>query len=218
MPSAGLIARIAGGASTIRWLAYLDFNGDTLRATTGLYDRTFASTGDSDVDGFTFQSLPAELVSIGDVQHRDDGSETVAVSLTGLVSVNSDVLTTIATVSNWQTRVARLWWYDEDSATGGPWNNEVVGYYTGRMSSITIAGAPGGDDGPGSQTVAVEIEGYLASFKQASGRKYLSLSDSSGALSVAVANGTSAVGSAFAGVNPGIYGGVGLSIPSVSFR
>lgn len=184
-----------------RWVGWLDIATDPLRATSGLYDKTFSGTGDADLDGFTFQSLNHDLVSVSEVQHRETGAESVKAALSGLIVNNSGLLTLIGTRANWQGRAARLWWYlvDGNEAQIG----EVVPYYTGYMSEISIAGSSDG------QTIVVEIESYLASLAEASGKTYLmqaefDAGDLSAQASIAVANGTSGAGAAAAGGGGGI--------------
>jgi len=148
-----------------RWFAFMDFVGDPLRATTWAAPVAFAGTGDPDLDGFTFEAVLPELVDVGVPQFSISGSETVSVSLSGLVGPNSDLLNIMGDETRWRGRSARLWQavYDEAGAQQGV----VWSFYTGWMSSFSIAGTEN------AQTVAVDIEGYLASLTPASNRTYL---------------------------------------------
>ena len=72
---------IEGQVVNARWVCYMDVDTDPLRATTGLYNKTFSGTGDADLDGKTFESYPAELVSVSEVQHDESGSNQVGVTM-----------------------------------------------------------------------------------------------------------------------------------------
>ena len=119
-----------------RWVCYLDVVGDPLRATTGLYDKTFSGTGDADLNGYTYTPYPPDLIGVSEVQHDEAGSNQVSVTMSGLIVNNADFLNTIGNRSNWQGRTARLWWYvvDQNENQIG----EVYGYYTGYMNDISI--------------------------------------------------------------------------------
>jgi len=174
-------------APVLRWrmLAYLDFSGDVLRATTNVYEKTISGSGDSELDG-TYFSLPSELVDVSTVRHSETGAETVTVSLSGLIGPNSDLLNTIGDAPNWQGRVARLWFFltDEDENQVG----EIIPYYTGYMDAVTIGGSPS------TQKITVQIENYLATISGAANKTYLIQSlydagDTSAAATIAAANG-----------------------------
>lgn len=195
-----------------RWVCFLDVVGDPLRATTGLYEKTFAGTGDPDLDGQTFAPFPADLISVSDVEHDENGSNQVSVAMSGLIVNDAAFLNIIGNKSNWQGRTARLWWYVVD-------NNETqigkpYAYYTGYMNDLTINGSPQ------SQTVTVSIEHYLVTLSVTTNKTYqmqkeYDSDDDSARLSIAVANG------AFnAGVNyvseAGLMGGSNGSFEGIS--
>lgn len=175
-----------------RWVCYLDVVGDPLRVTTALYDKTFSGTGDADLDGRTFLSIPANLISVSPVEHTESGSNQVTASMSGLIVNNQAFLNTIGNKANWQGRTARLWWYvvDENENQIG---SEVYGYYTGYMNDLTINGSPD------AQTVTMSIEHYLVTLTNASSKTYqmqkeYDAGDLSATLSISVANGTDNVG------------------------
>lgn len=177
-----------------RWVCYLDVSGDTLRATTGLYNKTFSGTGDPDLDGYTYLTYPAELISVSEVQHDEAGSNQVSVSMSGLVVNDAAFLSTIGDKANWQGRTARLWWYvvDENENQIG----EVYGYYTGYMNDITINGSPD------SQTITLTIEHYLITLSNTTNKTYqmqkeFDSGDESAARSIAAANGANKSGVSF---------------------
>lgn len=186
----------------IRWVVYLDVDGDPVRATTGLYDKTFSGTGDPDLDGDTYVPYPSDLISVSDVKHDEQGSDQVSVSMSGLIVNNADFLNTIGDKTNWQGRTARLWWYvvDENETQVG----EVYSYYTGYMNDVTINGSPQ------SQTITLTIENYLVSLSVTASKTYqmqkeYDAGDESPSRSIAAANGAYKTG-----VLTGYDGGVSM--------
>lgn len=152
-------------ASILYWraLIYADIDGDVIRATTGLYDRTISGSGDAELDG-TYESYSHNVIDIGPVRHNETGSDTVAVTLNGILA-NSDLLNVIGDRTNWQGRAARLWFYcvDQDEAQVG----SIIPYYTGYMNDVIIAGSP--DE----QRITLTIENYLASLSGAQNKTYM---------------------------------------------
>lgn len=174
-----------------RWVCYLDVVGDPVRATTGLYDKTFSGTGDPDLDGDTYVPYPSDLISVSEVTHDEAGSNQVSVSMSGLIVNNADFLNTIGNRSNWQGRTARLWWYvvDENENQIG----EVYSYYTGYMNDITINGTPE------SQTITLTIEHYLVTLSVTTGKTYAmqkeyDAGDDSASRAISAANGANKAG------------------------
>lgn len=172
-----------------RALIYADFDGDTLRATNSIYNKVISSSGDAELDG-TYDSYASNIIEVSPVQHNETGSDTVTVSMSGIIS-NSDLLNLIGDRTKWQGRSARLWFFcvDADENQVG----EIIPYYTGYMNDITIAGSAE------QQKIALTIENYIVSLAGAFNRTYMmqTLYDSgdlSGAATLAAANGlTSAV-------------------------
>lgn len=170
------------------FVAWLDITGDVIRATTAPVSLLFSGTGDTDLDGNTFSAVDHTFIDISEVVHKEGGSETVTITLSGMMGVDSTLLNQIGTKSNWQGRTARLWlgFVTEHGSVVS-----IASYYTGYMMTPRISGSPE------MQTIALEIEGYLASMSEASGRTYLDQSyydsaDTSAASTVSNANGTSA--------------------------
>jgi hypothetical protein len=181
---------IEGQVVNARWVCYLDVDTDPLRATTGLYNKTFSGTGDADLDGFTFESYPAELISVSEVQHDESGSNQVAVTMSGLVVNNAAFLALIGDRTKWQGRTARLWWYVVDE-NENQITSSVYGYYTGYMNDITINGSPD------QQSITMTIEHYLTTLTITTNKTYamqkeFDSGDFSADASIAIANGTSA--------------------------
>lgn len=146
-----------------RMLLWADFDGDPLRATSGLYDRTISGSGDAELDGF-YDSYDHNLISVGPVKHNETGSDTVTVTMSGLL-LNADLLNMIGGRTNWQGRSARLWFYcaDENETQVG----SIIPYYTGYMNDVVIAGSPS------EQRITLTIENYLATLSGAPSQTYM---------------------------------------------
>lgn len=179
-------------ATVVNWrvLIYADFVGDVLRGTSGLYDKTISGSGDTELDG-TYDSFDHNLINVSPVKHNETGSDTVAISMSGLVVNNADFLAIIGDKSKWQGRIARLWFYcvDQNESQVG----SVIPYYTGYMNEVSISGSAG------SQTVTLTIENYLASIAGAQNKTYLiqnifDAGDLSAETSIAAANGMAEAG------------------------
>lgn len=203
-PNATAIAALSGSLLHPCFVGYLDFSGDPFRVTTAPYSVTFSSTGDTELDGNTFDAMDPQIISVSDVQHQEDGSETVTASLSGLATVDTALLNIIGDTSLWRGRAASLWLmlYDTSYARVG----NVWRFYTGRMMSAGIKGDVGG------QSIEITIESYLASLSEASNRSYLDQAyfdsgDLSAAASIAIANGTHNAGAGAAA------GGGGMGSP-----
>ena len=190
------MSRATGDASTaldeayIRpiFFAYLDIDGDPLRACTANQSITINGTGDTDLDGFTFDGIDPQFIDIGSVKERDGGSETVSCKLSGLVGVDDSLLALIGDPAKWQGRIARLWFIIRDRTNVD--RGAITSYYTGYMIALSISGSPQ------SQTIEMSIESYLAAFSKASNRTYLDQElfdpgDLSARAAVAIANGVS---------------------------
>ncbi|MFN3424897.1 MAG: hypothetical protein ACK40C_09360 [Novosphingobium meiothermophilum] len=187
LPDSTAGAALASSSFQVAWLAWLDFSGDPVRATTAARSLTLAGTGDPDLDGFTFDAVDPTMVAISEVKNKEGGSDTITFTMSGIVGPDTDLLNIIGDKSLWQGRTARLWAiiYDEAGAQQGA----IWPVYTGRMSGVQIAGEPSG------QTISLDVESYLAYMKQASGRTYLDQSqfdpnDNTASLKLAAANGS----------------------------
>lgn len=179
------------GGSIVRppFMAYLDFLGDPLRATTWETSIEMTDTGDPDIDGHLFSAIDPTFASVSAVKRQTGGSDTVTATLSGIVGPNSDLLDLLGDETKWKGRDARFWFMvldDEHRRIGA-----VVPYYTGRMIDFAISGKST------SQQVTVTIETYLAVMSGASNRSYLDqrlydVNDNSGPLTTTVANGARA--------------------------
>lgn len=200
-----------------RMLLYADIDGDPLRATSGIYDKTIVGSGDDELDG-TYESYDHNLINVGSVQHNETGSDTVAITLSGLL-INlafiqerdddliydrfgslvqqriQEFLGIIGDRTRWQGRPARLWFYcvDENENQIG----SIIPYYTGYMNDVTITGSPE------TQQVTLTIENYLATLAGSQNKTYLmqtifDASDLSANASISAANGIG-MGAGYAG-------------------
>lgn len=180
-------------ATVVNWrvLIYADFVGDVLRGTSGLYDKTISGSGDTELDG-TYDSFDHNLINVSTVKHNESGSDTVSISMSGLVVNNADFLAIIGDKSKWQGRIARLWFYCVNENEGQV--GSIIPYYTGYMNEVSISG------GAQSQTVTLTIENYLTSIAGAQNKTYLiqnifDAGDLSAEPSIAAANGMAEAGS-----------------------
>lgn len=174
------------------FFCYLDIVGDQLRACTAGRSLQLAGTGDADLDGFVYGGIDPTVVDIGPVRAKDGGSDAVTAKLSGLLTLDTELLQLIANPANWQGRTARLWRMirDEDGVQRG----SIQHYYTGWMTALAITGDPT-PGGPG-QTLNLTIESYLAAYSEASNRTYQDQElydpgDLSARAAIAIANGNS---------------------------
>ena len=180
-------------ATVVNWrvLIYADFVGDVLRGTSGLYNKTVSGSGDSELDG-TYEGFDHNLINVSPVKHNESGSDTVAISMSGLVVNDAAFLAIIGDKAKWQGRIARLWFYcvDANETQVG----SIIPYYTGYMNEVGISG------NAESQEVTLTIENYLASIAGAQNKTYLiqnifDAGDLSGEAAVSAANGMAEAGS-----------------------
>lgn len=172
------------------FFAWLDIDGDPVRANSSGHDITPSGTGDSDLDGELFIGIGAGFVDISSVKVSDQGTESVTATLSGIQELDTETLNTLGDAANWQGRVARLWRVIRDASNiqqGG-----FQPFYTGYMTSLEIGGSETG------QTISVSIETYLAAFSTAPNRTYLDqgrydVADESPRAAIAIANGVSGV-------------------------
>lgn len=185
------------------YLGFLDILGDPIRATTLGHAVELPELADDDLSEQTF--LPTTgVISVGDVEYGEGGSDTLTVEMSGLILPDNDLLNTLGDRANWQGRRARVWVIlrNESRAQQGA----IAEFYTGYMSSLRIL--PRRD----AQIIRVEIEGYRALINQASNRTYdqkrYDAADTSTAATIGAANG--------AKTGPG--GTVGLGGPGIGVR
>ena len=184
-----------------RMLLWADFDGDPLRATSGLYDRTISGSGDAELDGF-YDSYDHNLISVGPVKHNETGSDTVTVTMSGLL-LNADLLNMIGDRTKWQGRSARLWFYcaDENETQVG----SIIPYYTGYMNDVVISGSPS------EQRITLTIENYLATLSGAPSQTYMmqNLFDAGDLSANATLGAANGIGSG-SGVSSAVGGGASI--------
>lgn len=164
------VAQIETGEFAPAFFIWIDFLDDPLRASTLDTTVTFAGTGDPDLDGQTFIPFNSKVVDVGDVSNSENGSDTLTVKLSGIPSIDADVMAEIADETKWLGRIVRLWIQVYDG-TGSVKHGAISAYYTGYASNISV------EPGPVTQTISLEIENYLAASNQASNRSYLNQKD-----------------------------------------
>lgn len=188
-------ASAALDAVTIKpvYLAFIDFDNEPMWVNTSGADLTFTGTGDPDIDGNTFAGLAANVVDIGPVSNRQEGTDSLRITLSGLPTLDADLLAEINTPANWQGREIRLWRIIRNAA--GVQQGGIQHYYTGNMVSLAMPTKPTG------QTIEVTVESYLAAYAAPSNRSYLDQDkydsgDQSAKAAIAIGNNAS-------GGNPG---------------
>lgn len=180
------------------WLVYLDFADEPLRGCTAGQTLSFSGSGDPDLDGHTFDGINSQMIEVSDVSSGEGGTDTVTVVVSGIASLDSDMLDAINDPSIYQGRVARLWRIIRD--TSGAQVGGIQPYYTGYMVTGYVSSEP--DE----QTITIQIEGYISAHSAPSFRTYLDQEsfdpgDLSARAAIAIANGV--------GADPGIGGNVG---------
>lgn len=202
----------------VQWFAWIDVVGDPLRAVSGVQSIAFGAgeTGDADLDGNTFIAIPGDLVDVGDVQHAEDGSNTVTAKLSGLPEGNADMLALLGDKSKWRKREARLWFRLLEPATFGNGGQPVTftplpiqRYYSGYLVGLRV------ENNDGEQVLVATIENYQAALSEASGLTYLhqnefDAGDNSAAQTLAAANGMEKAGVRGGGSGGGGRGGGGV--------
>lgn len=165
----------------------LDLADEPLRFTTFGQDTVISGSGDSELDG-TYPAFGGQLINIGDVSNSDSGSDTLTVSLSGIQSIDTELLADIGDRTKWQGRLCRIWFrlYDESGVTP---QGAIVPLYTGYMSSVRLISEPE------QQIIELSVENWLAAFNQPSNRSYLNQSDydsndTSAQATLAASNGT----------------------------
>lgn len=206
MPTLDSTAKAAvAGNFAPAWFVWIDIVGDPIRVTTFGSNITFSSTGDADLDGNTFTAFAGQFLDVGDVSNSESGSDSLTLSLSGIVSLDATLLAAIGNPANWQGRTCRIWFQLYDPA-GSTVQGGVVAHYTGYLSSVSII------PGQKSQAIQATVENYLAAFNQASNRSYLRQSDYDSADTSAAATIAASNGSVRGGIGvPGAGSGVPVS-------
>lgn len=200
LPDATAAAALDADVIQPVFLAWLDIDGDPLRANSSGATITITGASDPELDG-EYIGINHRLVSISPVRFGPGGSETVTAEISGIPGLDDDTLDQLADPANWRGRTARLWRLIRNAS--GVQQGGIQPYYTGYIVGLTVGGSPE------SQRISVRIESYIASLTAASNRSYLDqelfdAGDLSARAAIAIANGTSTNG-----ISPGGGGGGG---------
>ncbi len=195
---------VGSTAFAAAYFIFLDIVGDPLRFTTFGADTTVTGSGDSELDG-SYPAFGGQLIDIGDVSNSDSGSETMAITLSGIVTIDTILLNEIGDKSKWQGRTCRIWCrlYDETGVTA---QGAIFPLYTGYASSVKIVAAPD------QQIIQMSVENWRAAFNQPSNRTYMGQkdydsADTSAQATLAASNGMRRESG---GAGAGSPGGVGM--------
>lgn len=185
-PDSTAAAALAGTGIAPAYFIFLDIVGDPLRFTTYGVDTVISGSGDSELDG-TYPAFGGPLIDISDISNSENGSDSLTVSLSGIVSMDTTLLNEIGDKSKWQGRLCRLWCRIYDESGVNP-QGAIFSLYTGYMSSVRVGAEPKG------QTIQLSVENWLAAFNQPSNRTYQNqadydATDTSAAASLAASNG-----------------------------
>lgn len=177
------------------FLGFIDFANDPMRVNTSGADITLTGTGDVDIDGIPFLGLMPDVIDIGPVANRADGTDSLRVTLSALPVLDADAIAEINDPANWRGREIRLWRIIRNALNvqqGG-----VQHYYTGYMSNLTMPVSPQG------QSLELTVESYLAAYAAPSNRGYEQERYDAGDLSynASIAIGNNASGGSPAGNN-----------------
>lgn len=185
------------------WLAWIDIDGDPVRANSSGHDIIITGATDPELDG-TYVGISHELVEVSGVRVAEGGTDAVTVRLSGIPGIDDDSLAQISDPANWRGRTARLWRIIRNQA--GVQQGGVQAYYTGYMTRLVLGG------NAEQQAITLTVESYIASITRASNRTYLDQEsydpgDMSARAAVAIANGTNDGGTTPAGYTaPGLKG------------
>lgn len=188
MPILDSTAKVAlsGSVFSPAYFIRVDIDSPPMRFTTFGADQVISGSGDSELDG-TYVAWAGQLLQVGDISFSENGSDTLTLALSGIVTIDTDLLNDIGDRSKWQGKLFRIWCrlYDELGVTP---QGAIFPLYTGYMSSVKIVAAPE------EQLIQVSIENWRAAFSQASNRTYLDqkdydATDTSAQATIAAANG-----------------------------
>lgn len=122
--------------------------------------------GDADCEGFTFDNMTADVLSLGAISHDDGGTDTLTATLTA-DPANPDLLDAIEDPAIYAGRQFRVWAVLHDGAGAV---TELRPLYRGYMMQ------PSQEFEGGQFTITMQIENYRAVISTAPGRSYLSQS------------------------------------------
>lgn len=145
------------------FLLFLDFMAEPIRATT-LNHVVYVPTTPDEPDISEQNFYPTiGVLNVGEVRYGENGSETVALTLSGPNLLTPQLIEEMADRTNWQGRRVGLWVIirDENRRQRGA----IADYYSGYAVALSVK--------PREQKIEMQVEGYKALLNQASHRSYL---------------------------------------------
>lgn len=147
-------------------LIFADFVDEPIRAAYApcpLIVPTGLDDADADCEGFTFQTVGSDVLSIGPVEHSDGGTDTMAFTLHA-DAATPELLTAIENPALYVGRRVRVWLVLHD---GAGVVTELRPVYRGYMTQPA-------QEADGSQfIITMEAENYLSLLSAAQNRTYL---------------------------------------------
>lgn len=163
-------AALDGSELNLVYIIRLDVVGDPLYAWTGYGDLTFApgQTGDSALDGMTFQGITHLIAEVGAVQDARGGSGALEITLPGADLTDEALRQVVYDRRTWQFLPGRVWmaFLDENEQLIG----KPIRLKSGRMDQMPVEEADGSAGGEG--TVKCVIEGQQAYASPALATRY----------------------------------------------
>ena len=162
-----------GSTITLAYILRMDIVGDPVFVWTGYGDLTFGAseTGDSALDGQTFQGITHLIADISPVEDGQGGSNGVEVSLPGIDYNDEAMRQIVRDKRRWQFLPGRLWLVFLDNTTGAV-VGKPVRLRSGKMDQIIV-----GEDDEGTGVVACTIESQQAYASEALNTRYSEQSD-----------------------------------------
>jgi hypothetical protein len=155
-----LSTALDGQTLNMAYILRLDITTDPVFAWTGMGDLTFAAgaTGDSALDGQTFQGITHLVADIGAVQDQQGGTNALEISLPGVDLTDEAMRQIVYDRRKWQFKPGRLWLVFLDDA--GAVIGKPVRLRSGKMDLMTVQE---NDDGTGIVKCIVESQQAYAS-------------------------------------------------------
>jgi hypothetical protein len=148
------------------FIVFMDFDGDPVRVTSMPGLGAFSGTGDPDLDGFTYDYVDHELLTVSQVDHGIQGAGPLTVSMSGLPVANQGLIDILGDETKWRGRRVKLWMAPTDAS--GVVQGNIVNYYLGRMIGHEYP-----EIGRTTQQISIISESYAAIFSGATGKTYL---------------------------------------------
>ena len=185
-----IISAIGAPLITTALMARLEFKSETIFCWTGLGSIVPTGSGDSSLDGNTFDALAAGVVEFGQNSFSKNGSDELTVTLAVPSTPNAAIAAASVYRSEYQARPAVLWRAlklpQTDPLTAPIWMFRRI--RSGKMDKVEIT-----NDGQ-SHNFILTIESHQANLSNASNQTYLNQkrfdpTDTSQDYAVSIANG-----------------------------